>query len=202
MRGFVRTKEEKTAMSNINRTAQQDSARKLLAGINSNLPAQTTVTLAGTQYTRDTLTASVQQDIDIADAATNARKAFFNAAAMARERLQERKPFYKGLQSYVENMFTDPNVIAEFGFALRKAGTQDTTTKVAAVQKRAATRQARHTMGKNQKAGIKGNVTGVSVTPITEPAAPVVAPTPSVTPASPTPASTVATPAPATANGH
>jgi molybdopterin synthase catalytic subunit len=202
LRGFVRTKEEKTAMSNINRTAQQDSARKLLAGINSNLPAQTTVTLAGTQYTRDTLTASVQQDIDIADAATNARKAFFNAAAMARERLQERKPFYKGLQSYVENMFTDPNVIAEFGFALRKAGTQDTTTKVAAVQKRAATRQARHTMGKNQKAGIKGNVTGVSVTPITEPAAPVVAPTPSVTPASPTPASTVATPAPATANGH
>jgi len=189
-------------MSNINRTAQQDSARKLLAGINSNLPAQTTVTLAGTQYTRDTLTASVQQDIDIADAATNARKAFFNAAAMARERLQERKPFYKGLQSYVENMFTDPNVIAEFGFALRKAGTQDTTTKVAAVQKRAATRQARHTMGKNQKAGIKGNVTGVSVTPITEPAAPVVAPAPSVTPASPTPASTVATPAPATANGH
>jgi hypothetical protein len=202
LRGFVRTKEEKTAMSNINRTAQQDSARKLLAGINSNLPAQTTVTLAGTQYTRDTLTASVQQDIDIADAATNARKAFFNAAAMARERLQERKPFYKGLQSYVENMFTDPNVIAEFGFALRKAGTQDTTTKVAAVQKRAATRQARHTMGKNQKAGIKGNVTGVSVTPITEPAAPVVAPAPSVTPASPTPASTVATPAPATANGH
>jgi hypothetical protein len=103
-------------MSENSRSAQQDFARKVLAGINNNLPAQTSVTLAGTQYTRDTLAASVQQDIDIADAATNAKKAFFNAAATAREQRQDRKTFYKGLQSYVENLLTDPNVIAQFGF--------------------------------------------------------------------------------------
>ena len=190
-------------MSENSRSAQQDFARKVLTATNNNLPAQTSVTLAGTQYTRDTLAASVQQDIDVGDAATNAKKAFFNAAATARERRQDRKAFYRGLQSYVENLFTDPNVIAEFGFNARKTTTQDTATKVTAVEKRAATRKARHTMGKNQKAGIKGNVTGVTVTPITEPAAPAVAPAPSVTPASPAPASPSATPAVVTAaNGH
>ena len=187
-------------MSLISRSAQQDYARKILAAIHSNLSAQTIVTLAGTQYTRDTLAASIQLDIDTADAATNAKKAFFNAAATARERVQARKPFYKGLQSYVENLFTDPNVIAQFGFTPHKTTTQDTTTKTAAVQKRAATRKARHTMGKNQKAGIKGNVTGVEVVPVTAPA---VAPAPSPTPVSPTPASPTPAPAPAPSpNAH
>jgi hypothetical protein len=192
-------------MTTINRTAQQDLARKVLAAINSDLPAQTSVTLAGTPYTRDTLAASVQQDIDVTDAATNAKKAFLNAAAAAAQRRQDRKAFYKGLASYVENLFTDPNIIAAFGFTPRKTTAQATTTKVAAVQKRAATRKARHTQGKKQKAGIKGDVTGVTVTPITAPAAPTVAPAPSATPASPTPTSAQPSVTPSvvtTANGH
>lgn len=182
-------------MTAINRTTQQDKARKIITAINNNLPAQTNVTLAGTAYTRDTLVASVQQDIDIADAATNAKKTFFNAAATARAQIRARKAFYKGLQSYVENLFTDPNVIAQFGFTPHKTTTQDTTTKTAAVQKRAATRKARHTLGKNQKAGIKGNVTGVEVVPITTPAAAGNSPTtPPPTQAPPAPVSPAPTP--------
>ncbi len=189
-------------MGIISRSTQQDKARKILAAINNTLPAQTSVTLAGTPYTRDTLAASVEQDITIADDATNAKQAFFNAAATARERVQDRKAFYKGLESYVENLFTDPNVITQFGFTPRKTAAQDTATKTAAVQKRAATRKARHTMGKNQKAGIKGNVTGVEVIPVTAPTAgPTLAPSP--TPVSPTPVNPAPTPAPAPSpNAH
>jgi hypothetical protein len=192
-------------MNENNRSVRQDSARKILAAINSTLPATTSVTLAGTQYSRDTLAASVQEDIDVEDAATNAKTAFFNAATASTTRRKDRKAFYKGLQSYVENQFTDPNVISGFGYAPRVVTPQDTTTKVAAVQKRAATRKARHTLGKNQKAGIKGDVTGVNVTPITTPVAPAVAPAPAptVAPASPAPAQPSVTPSVVTpANGH
>jgi hypothetical protein len=154
-------------MTTLSRAAQQDLARKVLLAIDHNLPPQTSVTVAGTPYTRDALVASVQQDIDTADAATNAKTVFFNAAAAARERRAERKRFYRGLKAYVENQFTDPNVIAEFGFAPQKTATPSAAAKLVATQKRAATRKARHTMGKNQKKGIKGDVTGVVVTPVT-----------------------------------
>jgi hypothetical protein len=185
-------------MSTKSRTAQQDLARKVLVATVNNLPPQTSVTLAGTQYTRDTLAASVQQDIDTADAATNASKAFINAAAAARERRAARKPFYKGLQAYVENLFTDPNVVAEFGFHSRKPTTPSTKTKVAAAQKRAATREARHTMGQNQKKLVKGDVIGVTVTPIMAPPAIVSTPvSPGPTPPTPaTPATSGGAPAP------
>jgi hypothetical protein len=53
---------------------------------------------------------------------------------------------------------------------------------VAAVAKRAATRVARGTKGSRQKAAIHGDVTGVTVTPVVEPA-----PTPAA-PAAATPA--------------
>ncbi len=49
-------------------------------------------------------------------------------------------------------------VLGDFGFSNPKRQTPDEATKAAAVVKRAATRDARHTMGKRQKAGIKGTV--------------------------------------------
>ncbi|HTQ09311.1 MAG TPA: hypothetical protein VMI31_04500, partial [Fimbriimonadaceae bacterium] len=107
-----------------------------------------------------------------------------NAAAAAKDRRTSRKAFYNGLQSYVQNLFTDPNVVAQFGFTPRKTATQDTATKSLAVQKRAATRKARHTMGKNQKAGVHGTVP--SAAPVASGTqAPQATPP---TPASPTPA--------------
>jgi hypothetical protein len=93
------------------------------------------------------------------------------------------------------------SVLADYGLTPRKARAPMTTDKqAAAVAKRNATRAARHTMGSVQKKAVKGDVTGVNVTPVTS-----ATPTPTTPPANPvTPASggggQVTTPAaPATA---
>jgi hypothetical protein len=81
------------------------------------------------------------------------------------------------------------DVLADFGIHPKTAAPLTVDAKAVAVAKRAATRAARHTMGSQQKKGVKGAVTGVAITPI--PAAPPVG----STPANPVPATPV-TPAP------
>jgi hypothetical protein len=58
-------------------------------------------------------------------------------------------------------------VLADFGFAPPKAATRTPEEKAAAAAKAKATREARHTLGKSQKKTVKGNVTGIVVTPVT-----------------------------------
>jgi hypothetical protein len=64
--------------------------------------------------------------------------------------------------------------------------------KAVAVAKRDATRQARGTTSKKQKLAVKGDVTGVVLTPVTAPAPATPAPQPVTTTASGTPAATAA----------
>jgi hypothetical protein len=67
----------------------------------------------------------------------------------------------------VRNQFgNQADVLADFGLALPKARATKLETKVQAVVKGKATRQARHTMGKKQKASVKGTPNG---TPATQP---------------------------------
>jgi hypothetical protein len=85
-------------------------------------------------------------------------------------------------------------MLADFGVTPPKARTPMTSEQLAArAAKSLATRKARGTTSKKQKLAVKGNVTGVNITPVTAstgtaPAAPV----PPVTPASP-PAQPVST---------
>jgi hypothetical protein len=58
--------------------------------------------------------------------------------------------------------------------------------KAAAAAKRASTRAARHTLGTKQKKAIKGDVTGVLVTPITASSSSVAAPSGPTAPATST----------------
>ena len=65
-----------------------------------------------------------------------------------------------------------PTVLAGLGLAPRKPRTPLTAEQLAArVAKAKATREARGTKGSKQKAAIVGNVTGVSISPLTAPAA-------------------------------
>jgi hypothetical protein len=83
----------------------------------------------------------------------------------------------RGLKQYVMNAYgAESPVLADFGFTVPKRAALTVEQQTQAIAKRKATRKARNTLGKKQKAAIKGNVTGVNVTPITEPAAPAVAP--------------------------
>jgi hypothetical protein len=173
-------------MSTINRTTQQEQDRKMIAAAQTYLANQTAIVIAGVPYTLPEIVALIQHDVAVADAATNARAAFLAAAAAAKAQRRTMKPFLIGLKSYVENQFTDPSTIAAFGFSPRKATAPSAATKALAVNKREATRQARHTLGKNQKKAIKGAV-------------PLAGPVASGTPAPPATPPSPVTPEPVTA---
>ena len=66
-----------------------------------------------------------------------------------------------------------PDVLADFGLQPRKGKKPRTAEQLAAAKaKREATRKARGTLGKRKKLAIKGDVTGVTVTPVTAAATP------------------------------
>ena len=159
-------------MSNINRATQQDRDRKAIAAVQKYLMKLATVLVTGVNFTPAELIALLQKDIDLADAATNAREAFLAAAAATTENRAKMVPILAGLRAFLGNMFTDPSILAEFGFPVRKRIVPTADVKAAAVNKRSATRKARHTMGKKQKASIHGEVPVTSA----ETAAPATAP--------------------------
>jgi hypothetical protein len=65
---------------------------------------------------------------------------------------------------------TSPEALAAFGLHPKARVPLTVEAQAAAIAKRAATRAARHTMGSRQKKAVKGDVTGVVVTPIFAPA--------------------------------
>ena len=70
--------------------------------------------------------------------------------------------------AFVRATFSSASVLADFGLAPKKARTPLTVEqKAAAKAKRDATRAARGTMGKKAKLAVKGDVTGVEITPVT-----------------------------------
>ena len=83
------------------------------------------------------------------------------------------------------------DTLADFGLTPRKVRVLSPQQKVAAAAKSKATRAARHTTGSVQKQAVKGDVTGVVVTPVTSAPGTVVSPPGG--PASPTPAGSTTT---------
>ncbi len=160
----------------INRSTQQDRARKAIAAIQKYLMQLASMYVAGVSYTPTQFIALLQKEVDLEDAASNSREDLRVAAAAARQQRATMVPIMVGFRAFLQNMFTDPSTIAEFGFSPRSRSKTTVEVKTAAVNKRAATRAARHTMGPKQKKDVKGTVAA------TEPATTSPAPAP-VTPA-------------------
>jgi hypothetical protein len=105
---------------------------------------------------------TLRDDVDAAKAATRAKLAVEAAATPPVRTLMS------ALMTYVKAAYAgSPEALADFGISPKPPATPTVEAKAAAVAKRAATRAARHTMGKQQKKAIKGAVTGILVTPIT-----------------------------------
>ena len=164
-------------------------AKQMIAGTAKHLTGATQIALLGGSFTADQVTSKIQtlvtlrSDVDAAKAATKA-KVVTEAAQMPALRA-----FMSAFESYVKGAFgSSPDVLADFGIHPKARAPLTVEVKAAAAAKRASTRAARHTLGTKQKKAIKGDVTGVLVTPITAPA-------PTVTPpSSPTaPATSVGT---------
>ena len=81
-------------------------------------------------------------------------------------------PYMGRFTAYVRATYGNAmEILVDFGIAPTKARTPLTAEqKVAANAKREATRKARGVMGSRQRLQVHGDVTGVQITPVTEPA--------------------------------
>jgi hypothetical protein len=164
-------KEKKTMKRNMDSTINR--IRQAMAGIAKHFASTPTLALGGTQTTTKDAVATLQGAIDSIDAAAAAGKAFHEATAAQHAAIAKGNALLKVLKTLVESQLgSAESVLGDFGFTNPKPAVPDQAAKAAAVAKRAATRAARHTMGKKQRAAIKGTVTAPAATPPATPAAP------------------------------
>jgi hypothetical protein len=143
----------------------------LIAGVQKHFPTGT-FTLGNVAYTTASLV-QLLQSLANAIAATNAAQTGAKEAVAAMRVAEKRvNPVILDFTHFLRTSFgTASSTLADFGLEPKKAPAPLTVeAKTAAVAKREATRAARGTTSKKQKLAVKGNVTGVVVTPVTSPA--------------------------------
>jgi hypothetical protein len=145
-------------------------AKQLIAGTTKRLAKGTQVSLVGSSFTPDQITTELQSivnlrtDVDAAKATAKAKLAAETAQMPAL------RTFMSAYVSFIKAAYgTSPDALADFGINPKARAQLTVEAKTAAAAKRKATRAARHTMGSKQKLGVKGDVTGITVTPITAP---------------------------------
>jgi hypothetical protein len=163
-----------------------DRAEDLVTGTNKHFTnAAQVLAFAGGSFTVSQVTAKIQTIATLRSDTEQAQATAKAKVAAETAQLPALMAFMTSYVAFVKVTFGNaPDVLADFGLEPKKAPTPPTAeTKVAAVAKRAATRTARGTKGSVQKQSVKGNVTGVVVTPVTATAPAPASPQPAAAPA-------------------
>ncbi len=145
-------------------------AEQLAAGTQKHLANKGQLEFASATFTPAEITSrlqtlvSLRNEVNAAKAATKAKIAAEKAQAPALH------SFIAAYEAFVKATFSNsPDVLADFGISKKARTPIKVEAKTAAVAKRKATRAARNTMGAKQRQAIKGDVTGVVVTPVAAP---------------------------------
>jgi hypothetical protein len=138
--------------------------QQVIAGIQKHLPSATNVPLLGATYTSAQLTALFQAVITALNAAIAAKSAYADAVLAEDAKMEQALPIYREFVGYIRNVYGQQvGVLGDFGATPTKAHkTPLVAVKAAANQKRQATREARHTMGKDQKKLVTSEVTATT----------------------------------------
>jgi hypothetical protein len=146
----------------------QSSYAALVAGLQANYAPNAMFPLVPGDFTRDQLVAQFQQYLQAAQATNAAYQAWRSAVQNERTIEASVSPLREGVHGIVVAKLgkSSPQLTA-YGFAPRKIAQPNALTKAASQVKAEATRKARGTVGKKKKLTISGNVTGVTITPIT-----------------------------------
>jgi hypothetical protein len=140
----------------------------LAAGIQKNL-ATFTFIVGGVAYSGAQALAFVQSAIASEAAISTARAALHEAIVTNKTFLAGNAPTLKALRSMIALMYAnDSTSLNDFAMEPKKKRTpMSAETLVLRAAKSRATRVERKTMGKRQRAAIKGTVTGVVIEPVT-----------------------------------
>jgi hypothetical protein len=196
-------KGETIAMSTTSKSkaAALAAVQALIAGTQKHFPSGS-FTLGNTSYTTASLVTLLQSVADAITSLTGAQLAAKHALTTQQGVLAQADPVIQIYERFLQATFANTvPILADFGLEPRKEPAPKTTEeKAAAAAKAAATRKARGTTSKKQKLTVKGNVTGIIVTPITAPtAAPAASPETPVTPSAQTVSTAPSVPLPGTA---
>jgi hypothetical protein len=184
-----------------NRIDQTTAEETLIDGFNKHAAAMPSMVINGVMRTTKDLVATLQSRVDSARAVLST-KATWQTAIRTDQALRETtKTFVSGVkQGLIVAFAGQVDTLADFGLTARAKHVATPEEKIARAAKAKATRAARHTLGKKQKAAIKGTAapnapatTGPSAsTPTTTPSA---APAPAPGSTAPPPTAPTATPA-------
>jgi len=185
-------------MSTIMSTQSKSDAlvllQALMAGTEKHFP-NGSFTLGNATYTTASLVQAIKVLADALTVLAAAHASTRDAGTAVREAGTTVIPLVRDYRNFLRATFSTTTAqLADFGLAPPKARSPLSSEKrVAAAAKMRATRAARGTTSKKQKLAVKGDVTGVLVTPITAagPSSP-----PTAAPAVPAPAPTPVAPAP------
>jgi hypothetical protein len=177
----------KTVMSTKKKSDVVNADIAMIAGIQKYLP-NTTFVVGGQSMPAAAVVTLLQGRVDAANAIVTALAAWHAAVEVSDARYTATEAVVTGVRQTVLAMYAgSPAMLATFALSARKTPAPRTTEeKLVAAAKAKATRAARHTMSKKQKAAITGSLTGpivVQVSGLSSTGAEAVS---TATPASPT----------------
>jgi hypothetical protein len=166
----------------------------LIAGTQKRFP-NGQFTLGNTAYTTASLVQTLQRLADALTALDTAHASVKDGVAALQATEKSVGPVIRDYRMFLRATFSNATVeLGDFGMQPAKVRQPLVTEKrVIATAKLKATRAARGTTSKKQKLAVKGDVTGVVVTPVTTHPAPA---SPPATPAGPAPVATAPSGAP------
>jgi hypothetical protein len=142
-----------------------------MAGTEQHFPSGS-IRFGNETYTATTLNQRLQKLVDATNGLLAAQNAARDAMAAMRAVDAQEGPLVQAYRRFLHATFaTAAQSLADFGLEPMRVATPLTSEqKLVAVARAKATRKARGTKGRKQRLAIKGNVTGVAVVPVTDPA--------------------------------
>jgi hypothetical protein len=131
----------------------------IIRGVRTHMSGESFV-INGIEYTADEVIAVLQREIDNLHASDAARQQWLNSVRhQVTGFVAETRPMIHGVRDHATARFGErAEELREFGFTPTRAANRTPESKVIAAEKLRATRKARGTMGKRQRAAIKGVV--------------------------------------------
>ncbi|MGO9838035.1 MAG: hypothetical protein ACLP1X_27960 [Polyangiaceae bacterium] len=150
------------ATRKISRHRHQLADKSLLDGLNKHGQSLPPLLIGGRPLQATDLIAMLQGRIDAAGAAEATKASWLTAVKADYDERAKTRTAVSGLRQALHIAFDGSiDVLADFGLAPRKVAVMTPEQKTAATAKAKATRAARHTMGKRQKAEITGTASEV-----------------------------------------
>ena len=139
--------------------------QKLAEGMDKHQATLKAVVIDGVEYTAAQAVSELEEIIAAAELAVSSHASWLAAVAADLEKLESSANFVSGLRQAIMAAFGKKvDVLVDFGLTPRKSVVLTPEQKQEAAAKAKATRAARHTMGRRQKAAITGVTAAASAT--------------------------------------